>query len=91
MVAVAGAASAADAALGLFKTCVTGEKMWVTGIEMKVEGKGEGCFPPPRPKDEPAPAPLTISVGQTSDQVEEIYYFKDLKVIFVNGKVSDVQ
>lgn len=62
--------------------------------------------PPPPPADEPAASPPTVSVGQTPDQVvaalgqplkkakvgsKEIYYYKDLKVTFVNGKVKDVQ
>lgn len=62
--------------------------------------------PPPPPADEPAAPPKTISAGQTKDEVtaalgkpdkvakvgtKEIYYYKDLKVIFVNGKVTDVQ
>jgi hypothetical protein len=62
--------------------------------------------PPPPPADQPAPPPTTISIGQTPDQViaalgqpekivklakKETYYYKDLKVIFTGGKVSDVQ
>lgn len=62
--------------------------------------------PPPPPADEPAAPPKTISIGQTPEQVtaamgqpekivklakKEIYYYKDLKVIFTAGKVSDVQ
>lgn len=62
--------------------------------------------PPPPPADEAAPAPKTISLGQTKDMVvanfgqpgkiakvgtKEIYYYPDLKVTFVNGKVTDVQ
>jgi hypothetical protein len=62
--------------------------------------------PPPPPADEPAAPPKTISIGQTPDQVtaamgqpekivklakKQIYYYKDLKVIFTDGKVSDVQ
>jgi hypothetical protein len=61
---------------------------------------------PPPPVDQPPPAPKTISKGDTKDQVvaavgqpekivkldaKEIYYYKDLKVTFLNGKVSDVQ
>jgi hypothetical protein len=57
--------------------------------------------PPP-----PAPDPVTVSLGQTVDQVvaalgqptkkakvgtKEIYYYKDLKVTFINGKVKDVE
>ncbi len=62
--------------------------------------------PPPPPADEPAAAPKSIALGQTKDVVvanfgqpdkiaklgaKEIYYYKDLKVTFTNGKVSDVQ
>jgi hypothetical protein len=62
--------------------------------------------PPPPPADEPPPAPKEISLGQTKDMVvanlgppgkiakigtKEIYSYKDLKVTFVNGKVTDVQ
>jgi len=62
--------------------------------------------PPPPPADEPIAPPPTISLGQTKDQVQasfgqpvrvvklgtkEIEYFKDMKVTFVNGKVTDVQ
>jgi hypothetical protein len=56
--------------------------------------------PPPPPAE-----PVTVALGQTTDQVvsalgqptkkakigtKEIYYYKDLKVTFVNGKVKDV-
>jgi hypothetical protein len=59
--------------------------------------------PPPPPADAPPP---TIAVGQTKDQVttafgqparmaklgaKEIYYYKDMKVTFTNGKVSNVE
>lgn len=59
--------------------------------------------PPPPPPDQPPP---TISIGQTIDQVtaalgqpqrkavigkKVIYFYKDLKVTFVDSKVSDVQ
>jgi hypothetical protein len=62
--------------------------------------------PPPPPPDAPPAQPKTISKGQTRDQVvtimgqpqkvvnlgtKEIDYYPDMKVIFVNGKVSDVQ
>jgi len=62
--------------------------------------------PPPPPTDEPAAPPATVSLGQTPDQVvavlgqplrkakvgvKEIYSYKDMKVIFVNGKVKDIQ
>jgi hypothetical protein len=63
--------------------------------------------PPPIEAPPPPPAePVSVSLGQTIDQViaalgqplrkakvgtKDIYYYKDLKVIFVNGKVTDVQ
>jgi hypothetical protein len=62
--------------------------------------------PPPPPPDEPAAPPKTIDLGMTKDQVvanfgqpertakvgtKEIYFYKDLKVTFVAGKVTDVQ
>lgn len=62
--------------------------------------------PPPPPADEPAAPPQTISLGQTTNQVvailgqpqkivnlktKQTYYYKDLKVIFTGGKVTDVQ
>jgi len=62
--------------------------------------------PPPPPADQPPAPPKTISIGQTPDEViaalgqpekivklakKETYYYKDLKVIFTAGKVSDVQ
>jgi hypothetical protein len=58
------------------------------------------------PPSEPAAPPATISLGQTIDQVvatlgqplqiidlgsKKTYKYKDLKVIFTNGKVTDVQ
>jgi hypothetical protein len=59
--------------------------------------------PPPPPADAPPP---TIAIGQTKDQVtaafgepvrvaklgvKVIYYYKDMKVTFTNGKVSNVE
>ena len=59
--------------------------------------------PPPPPADQP---PAEIAVGQTPDQVtailgqpqkvakltgKEIYFYKNLKVTFKNGKVTDVE
>lgn len=61
---------------------------------------------PPPPINAPQPPPKAISIGNTKAQVEaafgqpektvslgakEIYYYKDMKITFVNGKVSDVQ
>lgn len=63
--------------------------------------------PPPIAPPPPPPAdPKTISAGQTPDQVtaalgqpekiiklptKQIYIYKDMKVTFINGKVTDVQ
>jgi hypothetical protein len=59
--------------------------------------------PPPPPPDAPPP---TVAVGQTKEQVtaafgqpmkaakigaKEIFYYKDMKVTFMNGKVSNVE
>ena len=62
---------------------------------------------PPETQSAPAPAqPASIQLGQTIDQVvaalgppektvslgsKQIYVYKDLKVTFIDGKVSDVQ
>jgi hypothetical protein len=61
---------------------------------------------PPPPADAPPQQPKTISIGQTRDVViailgqpqkdvklnaKEIFIYPDLKVTFVNNKVSDVQ
>lgn len=61
--------------------------------------------PPPPPPDTPPAPPKTVALGQTKEQVvatfgqpqkvatvgaKEIDYYPDMKVIFVNGKVSDV-
>jgi hypothetical protein len=60
--------------------------------------------PPDQPA--PAAPPKTIALGQTTDQVvailgqpqkivnlgaKQMYFYPDMKVIFTNGKVSDVQ
>jgi hypothetical protein len=60
----------------------------------------------PAAAPEPAAPPVSIEVGQTPDQVKaalgdpqkivklgtkQIYVYKDLKITFTNGKVSDVQ
>jgi hypothetical protein len=62
--------------------------------------------PPPPPPDTASAAPKTIAIGQTRAQVvalfgqpqkvaqlatKEIYYYPDMKVIFVKGKVADIQ
>jgi hypothetical protein len=60
----------------------------------------------PAQEQQPQAEPANINVGMTPDQVEAalgkpdkkanlgakmIYYYKDMKIIFMNGKVSDVQ
>jgi len=60
----------------------------------------------PPPVEAPPPPPTEVSLGQTPEEVvaalgqpqkkakvgvKEIYYYKDMKVTFVNGKVKDVQ
>ena len=60
----------------------------------------------PPPPQQPQPEPVKIGLGQTTDQVvsglgqpdkvvdlgsKKIYIYKDLKITFVDGKVSDVQ
>lgn len=62
--------------------------------------------PPPPPPDQPAAPPPSIELGQSTDMVvailgqpqkiakvagKEIYFYKDLKVTFKDGKVTDVQ
>jgi hypothetical protein len=62
--------------------------------------------PPPPPVDTPPPAPKTIALKQTKDEVvanfgpptkvvklgtKEIDYYPDMKVTFINNKVTDVQ
>jgi hypothetical protein len=62
--------------------------------------------PPPPPADAELPPPPTIALGQTMDQVRAgfgqplklaklgekvIFYYKDMKVTFSNGKVSNVE
>jgi hypothetical protein len=61
----------------------------------------------PVPQIAPPPAePATISLGQSTEEVvaslgkpekivnlppKQVYYYKDMKVIFVNNKVTDIQ
>jgi hypothetical protein len=62
--------------------------------------------PPPPPADAAQAPPKTVSLGETKDNVvadfgqptkiakvgtKEIYFYKDIKVTFVGGKVTDVQ
>ena len=67
---------------------------------------GQGGPGGPPPANQPPPQPQTIQLGQTIDEVvaaigqpdkivnlgaKQIYVYKDLKVTFLKGKVSDVQ
>lgn len=67
---------------------------------------GGGGQQQPAGQEQPAAEPASIEKGMTPDQVEAamgkpekkvtlgtkvIYYYKDMKVIFLSGKVSDVQ
>jgi hypothetical protein len=62
--------------------------------------------PPPPPPDAPPAGPPTVAVGQTREQVEAIlgaplrkaviggkiiYSYQDMKIIFLNGRVKDIQ
>jgi len=66
----------------------------------------QAIAPPPPPADAPPAQPKTVSLGQTREMVvailgqptkvanlgkKEIDYYPDMKVIFLNGKVSDIQ
>jgi hypothetical protein len=66
----------------------------------------DNAAPPQQAAAQPAAAPKTIALGQTTDQVietlgqpqkivnlgaKQMYFYPDMKVIFTNGKVTDVQ
>jgi hypothetical protein len=61
---------------------------------------------PPAAIEAPPPPPVEVTVGQTPEQVvamlgeptkkakvgtKDIYFYKDVKIIFINGRVSDIQ
>jgi hypothetical protein len=69
-------------------------------------GAAEPAAAPAAAENVPQAAPKTIALGQTKDEVvgifgqpqkianlgaKEIYYYPDMKVTFVNGKVSNVE
>jgi hypothetical protein len=71
-----------------------------------VEAPPAPIAPPPPPPDAPPVQPPTVEIGQTTDQVvavfgqpqkviklatKQIYVYKDMKVTFIKGKVTDVQ
>jgi len=81
----------------------TGRAVWA---RQAATGPTEQAAPPAGQPPAPQTAPQSIQLGQTIDQVvailgqpdktvnlglKQIYVYKDLKVTFVNGKVSDVQ
>jgi hypothetical protein len=70
------------------------------------QGGQQQAAPQPAAPAQPPAEPASIEKGQTPDQVQaalgkpdkivnlgskQIYVYKDLKVTFINGKVSDVQ
>jgi peptidyl-prolyl cis-trans isomerase A (cyclophilin A) len=77
-----------------------------TPIPVRAPPTAEPAPTPIKPPPPPPPDPTEVSEGQTIDQVtmalgqpskkakvgtKEIYYYKDLKITFVDGKVKDVQ
>jgi hypothetical protein len=77
--------------------------------EVLKEAPADGTAAPagePTAAAAPAPAPVTLSLGQTIDEVvaalgqpknivdlgpKKIYVYKDMKITFNNGKVTDIQ
>jgi hypothetical protein len=74
--------------------------------QVQPEAPLEPIAPPPPPPPDPVVETKSIEVGQTKDQVvailgkpdktfkvgtKEIYQYKDIKVTFVNGKMTDAQ
>ncbi|MGB8492766.1 MAG: hypothetical protein WCE53_00030 [Candidatus Acidiferrum sp.] len=70
------------------------------------DAQGQNAQPQQQAPQQPAAPPPTIQLGQTPDEVtgalgqpekivnlglKQIYYYKDMKITFVKGKVSDVQ
>jgi len=62
--------------------------------------------PEPRAQPAPSPEPVRIALGQSIEEVrsnlgqpdkivdlgsKKIYYYRDMKIVFVDGRVSDVQ
>ena len=75
------------------------------GQDQGQQGQGQQAQQQPA-EQQPAPEPQTIEKGQTTDQVQaalgkpdkivnlgakQLYIYKDMKVTFMNGKVTDVQ
>jgi hypothetical protein len=74
--------------------------------EAVAPGGVQAAQQPPPPPQQPPSEPVKIGLGQTTDQVvaglgqpdkvvdlgsKKIYIYKDLKITFVDGRVSDVQ
>lgn len=74
--------------------------------KVEAEANGGAASGPGPNAGEPAAPPVSIDMGQTVDQVvasmgqpvrkatvgaKTIYFYKDMKVTFTGGKVSDVQ
>jgi hypothetical protein len=70
------------------------------------QGQAQGGQPQQQQPAQPPPPPASVQLGQSPDQVvaalgqpdkivtlgtKQIYVYKDLKVTFVNGKVTDAQ
>jgi hypothetical protein len=83
-----------------------GDQAGQQGGDQQQQGGGGQAAQQPAAQDQPAADPVSIEKGMTTDQVQaamgkpdkivnlgakQIYVYKDLKVTFLNGKVSDVQ
>lgn len=80
------------------------EQEVASAVPAPADGTAAAAAPVPAPA--PAAAPVTVALGQTTGQVtssmgqptriidlggKKIYVYKDMKVVFRDGKVSDVQ
>jgi hypothetical protein len=83
-----------------------GDQAQQGGDQQQQGGGDQAAQQQPAAQDQPAAEPASIDKGMTTDQVQAamgkpdkivnlgaktIYYYKDMKVIFLSGKVSDVQ
>lgn len=91
---------------GYLEKASIGEIEDIISQVLPFEAVGEQPAPPGQPGDAPPAQPCTVEVGQTADQVvgclgqpekiikvspKQIYVYKDFKITFLDGKVSDVQ
>src|SRR5271168_14021 len=82
------------------------EEVITAEAEAQEAAPADNAAPPQQAAAQPSAPPKTIALGQTTDQVVEIlgqpqkivnlgakqmYFYPDMKVIFTNGKVTDVQ